>query len=147
WINWELSEADRALIEFACRMIELRKAEPLLRRRRYFRGQPDVPNALKDVAWLRQDGSEMEHDDWSAPSEEPLIFRLSGTAFEEADEFGGEIRTSSLLVIMHAAEDDIEVTLPEPNGEMDQAAWDLVITTDDARGHAEPARFEQGTTI
>jgi len=147
WINWELSEADRALIEFACRMIELRKAEPLLRRRRYFRGQPDVPNALKDVAWLRQDGSEMEHDDWAAPSEEPLIFRLSGTAFEEADEFGGEIRTSSLLVIMHAAEDDIEVTLPEPNGEMDQAAWDLVITTDDARGHAEPARFEQGTTI
>ena len=74
----------------------------------------------------------MEHDDWAAPSEEPLIFRLSGTAFEEADEFGGEIRTSSLLVIMHAAEDDIEVTLPEPNGEMDHAAWDLVITTDDA---------------
>ena len=147
WMDWEHSGDDEALFAFTKRLVELRKAEPLLRRRRYFRGQPDSPNALKDVAWLRPDGSEMTHEDWGAPTDEPLIFRLSGSAFDEADELGGQIRTSSLLIVMHPAEEDIEITLPEPNGDSDQAAWEMIISSDDPDGATEPRRFDQGSAI
>jgi glycogen operon protein len=147
WMDWEQTEADEALFEFTRKMIELRKAEPLLRRRRYFRGQPDEPNALKDVAWLRPDGSEMGHDDWAEPIEEPLIFRLSGTAFDEADEFGGEIRTSSLFIAMNPSEENVEVTLPEPNLECDHGAWQMVISTASADGETEVEAFDQGSTL
>jgi isoamylase len=147
WMSWDIDEDDQSLYDFTRRIIELRKAEPLLRRRRYFRGQPDHPNALKDVAWLKADGSEMEHDHWIADTDDPLVFRLSGTAIDEQDEFGGDIRTSSLLVIMHRADTVVDVVLPEPNGETDQAQWEPVITTDSADGAVSGGCFEAGGTL
>jgi glycogen operon protein len=146
WIDWKLDEADEALLAFTTEAIALRQREPLLRRRRYFRGQPDSPEALKDIAWLKPDGSEMSHDDWAVQNDDPLIFRLSGSAFEESNELGEQIRTSSLLVVMHAAPEDIEVTLPEPNGDTGQAYWTVALTTHDDPDHCRD-RIEQGTTI
>jgi glycogen operon protein len=146
WMRWDHTEEDEALIEFTSRLIELRKAEPLLRRRRYFRGQPDAPDALKDVAWLRPDGQEMAHEDWENPDNASLIFRLSGTAINEPDELGGQIRTSSLLVIMHNTDEPLEVTLPEPDGETGQLAWEMVITSDDEDAPVGEC-FQEGCTI
>ncbi len=146
WIDWNLSADDKALLAFTTEAIRLRQAEPLLRRRRYFRGQPDTPEALKDIAWLKPDGTEMQHDDWMAEDGGPLIFRLSGSAFEEANELGEQIRTSSLLIVMHAGTEEIDVMLPEPNGETDQAFWTVALST-----HDDPAlsdtRIEQGETL
>jgi glycogen operon protein len=146
WIDWGLSEDDEAMLAFTTEAIALRQAEPLLRRRRYFRGQPDTPEALKDIAWLKPGGAEMAHEDWTEENGEPLIFRLSGSAFEESNELGEEIRTSSLLVIMHASAESIDVTLPEPNGDTDQAHWTVALTTHDDPAHCED-RIEQGETI
>ena len=146
WIDWNLSEDDEAMLAFTTEVIALRQAEPLLRRRRYFRGQPDTPEALKDIAWLKADGTEMGHEDWIEENGAPLIFRLSGSAFEESNELGEEIRTSSLLVIMHASAEDIDVTLPEPNGDTDQAYWTVALTTHDDPAHCED-RIEQGETV
>jgi glycogen operon protein len=146
WMDWKLTPEDEALLAFATEAIALRKSEPLLRRRRYFRGQPDVPEALKDIAWLKPDGTEMSHDDWADESGAPLIFRLSGSAFEESNELGEQIRTSSLLVIMHAAADEIEVTLPEPNGDTGQVHWTVALSTHDDPDAWE-GRIEQGATI
>ena len=146
WIDWDLDRSDKDLLNFTRRLVALRKEEPLLRRRRYFRGQPDTKHALKDVAWLRPDGSEMTHEDWITPGDDPLIFRLSGSAFEEADEFGGQIRTSSLLIVMHSAEHDVEITLPEPNGESGHTAWEPTISTDRPDGSVSMERLPMGST-
>ena len=146
WIDWELSKDDEVMLAFTTEAIALRQAEPLLRRRRYFRGQPDTPEALKDIAWLKPDGSEMVHDDWAKETGAPLIFRLSGSAFEESNELGEEIRTSSLLVVMHAGAEDLDVTLPEPNGDTDQAYWTVALTTHDDPAHIED-RIAQGETV
>ncbi len=146
WIDWNLSAEDKALLAFTTDAIRLRQAEPLLRRRRYFRGQPDSPEALKDIAWLKPDGAEMQHDDWMTENGGPLIFRLSGSAFEEANELGEEIRTSSLLVVMHAGTEELDVVLPEPNGETDQAFWTIALSTHD-EDLLSDARIAQGETL
>ncbi|HEV2128086.1 MAG TPA: glycogen debranching protein GlgX [Thermomicrobiales bacterium] len=147
WMDWNLDEGDLALYEFTSRVVALRESEPLLRRRRYFRGQPDHPSALKDVAWLKPDGSEMEHGDWIAETDEPLIFRLSGTAIEEPDEFGIAIRTSSLLVVMHRGAEETEIVLPDPNGETNQKQWEVVISTDCVDGTTSGEMHRAGASL
>lgn len=147
WIDWQLDQEDKDLLAFTQNVIALRKEEPLLRRRRYFRGRPDTPDTLKDVAWLRPDGEEMTHDDWTADVADPLILRLSGTAIDEADELGERIRTSSLLVILHSWEQDIDVVLPDPNGDTGQKAWTPILSTNEPNGLPDGATILAGSKL
>ena len=134
WMDWDHTREDKELLAFTRKVISIRDEEPLLRRRRYFRGRPDTPDSLKDVSWLRPDGAEMTHEDWVAQGSEPLILRLSGSAIEEADEFGERIRTSSLLIVLHASERDIRITMPDPNGETGHHSWTPILSTDEPTG-------------
>src|ERR671939_2084197 len=58
WMNWDLDERRRQLLEFTRKVFALRHSNPALRRRHFFRGQ-EVPNSLKDLTWVRPDGQEM----------------------------------------------------------------------------------------
>lgn len=147
WMNWELNRRDQELLAFTRRLTSLRRAEPLLRRRRYFRGRPDTPDSLKDVAWLRPDGDEMTHQDWIEGGTGPLIFRLSGSAIEEADEFGEPIRTSSLLVVLHSSEAPIEIALPDPDGDTGHHAWTPLLTTDSPTGKPDGSSIPAGSNV
>jgi glycogen operon protein len=147
WMNWDDDPANDEMFRFTQELIALRKQEPLLRRRRYFRGQPDRANTLKDVAWLRVDGSEMTHEDWMNPEGKPLIFRLSGSAFEEADDFGAQIRTSSLLIVMHRGDEPVHITTPEPNGETGHQGWETILTTDSCSGEAKLPTVHEGRNV
>jgi len=147
WIDWDLSDDDRELLRFTQHLIALRKEEPLLSRRRYFRGRPDTPDSLKDVAWLQPDGAEMTHQDWTNENSDPLIFRLSGSAIDETDEFGERIATSSLLIILHAAEHDIDVVLPHPNGDTGQQSWTPILSTDKSTGMPDESSIPAGSTL
>src|SRR3954470_2221498 len=51
WLDWEtLSDADRALQDFARRLIALRRANPAFRRQRFFTGAPLNGKGQKDIA-------------------------------------------------------------------------------------------------
>ncbi len=54
WIDWRLDDEQRSLLDFVRRLIALRADHPVLRRRRYFRGdtatRADQP--LPDLVWL-----------------------------------------------------------------------------------------------
>src|SRR3546814_2272889 len=62
WQDWE--DLDEDLLEFATRLIELRREHPTFRRRRYFHGRP-IRGTL-DVGWCRHDGQEMTDRRWSS---------------------------------------------------------------------------------
>lgn len=147
WMHWDHDDSATSLFNFTQDLISLRKKEPLLRRRRYFRGQPDRPHTLKDVAWLRPDGSEMTHEDWISAANDPLIFRLSGSAFEETDDLGAEIRTSSLLIVMHPSSRALQITLPEPNGETGHTGWETILSTDSCAATRSPETVHAGATV
>ncbi len=61
WIDWGLSPENQELLEFTRKVLALRAAMPLLRRRAFFR-----PG--KDLTWLRPDGLEMTEADWKDDS-------------------------------------------------------------------------------
>ena len=59
WIDWNLDDRRKALLEFTKNAIALRHAHPIFRRRHFFRGAPVKEGAPKDLMWVRADGQEM----------------------------------------------------------------------------------------
>jgi glycogen operon protein len=53
WVDWNLDERRKSLLEFTRRLIRMRHEQPVLRRRRFFRGQQIWDSELKDLAWFR----------------------------------------------------------------------------------------------
>ena len=62
WMNWDLGEREKGILAFAQRIFAIRRANPALRRRYFFRGAPE--SGIKDLMWLRSDGHEMTDTEW-----------------------------------------------------------------------------------
>ena len=133
WVDWRLSDRDKELLEFTRRVFALRKANPVLRRRGFFRGM--VVNALgaKDLSWRRSDGSEMTDADWHDDNLHALGMLINGEAADEIDSRGRPVRGDTLLLLVNNREGTQPFTLPElaASGE-----WTEVVNTAADRGHA-----------
>ena len=126
WVNWELNDTQRALLEFTSRMAKLRREQPVLHKRRFFRGSHMWDSELKDLAWFRPDGKEMKKDDWEKPYVRSLGFLLGGDAIATPDEEGNRIVGDTLLVLMNAHHEPITFLLPAIEWGAD---WELVVDT------------------
>jgi len=113
WIDWELSDAQKALLEFTRRLVHLRLTQPALRRRKYFQGRSIRGGDVRDVAWLAPDGREMTDEAWNADFVRSLGMLLPGTAIEETNERGEPITGDTLLILLNAHSDKVPFTLPD----------------------------------
>ena len=66
WLDWDLGEEARELLEFFRGIMSLRKELAFPHALSFFRG--GAPGEEKDVTWFRADGAELEGDDWSSHS-------------------------------------------------------------------------------
>ncbi len=112
WLDWSLDARRQALLGFTIRMIRLRQEQPVLERRRFFRGQHFRDSSLKDLAWFRPDGQEMGQEDWEQPYIRSLAFLLGGDTIATPDERGERIMGDTLLVLMNAHSEPVPYTLP-----------------------------------
>ncbi|MBK9443832.1 MAG: glycogen debranching protein GlgX [Comamonadaceae bacterium] len=69
WMNWGIGPDDRQLLEFVQRLIRLRRAHPILRRVTFFKGHRLAAGGVKDIMWLRPDGTEMDDAGWRQTTE------------------------------------------------------------------------------
>lgn len=76
WIHWD--EADQSLLDFTKKLIALRLENPVLRRRKWFLGQPQEGSGVPDIAWFMPEGSEMEEHNWSEDFAKSLAVFLHG---------------------------------------------------------------------
>jgi isoamylase len=126
WLNWELDDRRRALLEFTVRLIRFRGEQPVLQRRRHFRGEHIWDSQWKDLAWFRPDGSEMEAGDWELPFVKSLALLIGGDAIPTPDERGRRIRGDALFILLNASDQPVEYTFP--SGEWGNE-WHLAIDT------------------
>jgi len=112
WIDWNLDDDKRALLQFARKLVHLRHAQPVLRRRKYFQGRSIRGGDVKDVAWLAPDGQEMNDEAWNADFVRSIAMLLNGSAIAETSERGEPIIGDSLLVLFNAHSDQVPFTLP-----------------------------------
>ncbi|HEX9242706.1 MAG TPA: glycogen debranching protein GlgX [Anaeromyxobacter sp.] len=113
WLDWDLDDRRRALLGFTRRLVKLRLSQPVLQRRRFFRGSFPWDSSLKDLAWFRPDGAEMTEEDWQQPYARSVGFLLGGDAIAGVDERGERIVGDSLLVLMNAWHEPVTYRLPD----------------------------------
>jgi len=136
WFDWSLLESNRELFEFVQKLIVLRRAHPVFRRRQYLRGTDEGGSGLPDVWWFRTDGHRMTKTDWESGHRTVGMF-LNGEEIASPDTKGERILDESFLLLFNAHHEDVTFTLPNRRfGEQ----WALVLSTTDP--DAEPNSVE-----
>ena len=143
WVNWNLDPAQRALLDFTCRLVRLRKKEGVLREDYFFRGDRISDSRVKDLAFFRPDGTEMPPEDWQAPFVRSLAYLLGGDTLVVPDKAGRRPMGNTLIILLNAHHEDVRFTLPHVDwGEQ----WELVVDTS-VPGAPSATKFANGASL
>ena len=144
WYDWDLDPRARPLLGFTRRLIRLRREHPELRRRKFFQGRPLCDADMKDLTWMRPDGSEMADAAWRDATLQAFGFRLCGRAMDDVDERGEPITDDTLLVLLNAGAGAVRFVLPDAHPGV---RWEALLDT--AREHepAKPRVLEVGESL
>ncbi len=146
WVNWDLDLEQRDLVAFTRRCISLRAAHPVLRRRRFFRGDTVTHEGqpLADLVWLRPDAREMTEDDWQRADAHSVGVFLNGDAIAEPDPQGMPVVDDSFLLLLNSFREPVLFRLPDPAyGER----WMTRIDTSDPQGLSDEAEHKAGSEV
>src|SRR6185312_10685750 len=115
WLDW--ARQDRGLLEFCQRVIALRKAHPVFRRRRFLAGSD-----AHDLRWFTPAGSEMTTADWADPNALAILLYLDGCDAPDRAADGTPLIDDDFLVPVNAWWQQLDFVLPPTRPE---AAWQL----------------------
>ncbi|HYE14550.1 MAG TPA: glycogen debranching protein GlgX [Pyrinomonadaceae bacterium] len=144
WLDWNLTDARRELLEFTREVIRIFHHHPVLRRRKFFQGRPVRGAEIKDVSWFRPDGEEMTEADWKNAQLRSLGVRLAGDAIDEVDERGERITGDTLFIILNAHHRAVSFVVPPAHRR--GVNWEQVIDTREGHGRRKTRRLIRGGT-
>jgi isoamylase len=137
WIDWRLTPPQRQLLDFTRAAFAIRADNSVLRRRNFFRLQPDHPGGVKDLTWLRHDGNEMTEADWADPSNHVLGMLILGEATDEIDERGRRLLGEAILLLTNGGARSRPFSLPQLES---PGAWVEILNT----AHADSRTVREG---
>lgn len=126
WLDWNISPKDREMLNFVRELLEIRRTQPVFRRRHFFQGRAIHGTDIKDLYWLRPDGLEMSDQDWASPNVRCFGMGLLGDQIDECSEHGKPITGESFLILFNASEDPVPFRL---GTRQHNAAWTLILDT------------------
>ncbi len=139
WVDWNLDDRKKALLEFTKKLIALRLAHPNFHRRKFFQDRKISPETagrhkvdgfeVHDIAWYRPDGHEMTEDEWKAGWVRCLGMRLSGRTLNDVDAHGDPIYDDTFFFCLNPHQEHIPFYLPDCST---ACHWELVFDTKDA---------------
>jgi glycogen operon protein len=146
WIDWRLTAEQRALTDFTRRLIGLRAAHPVLRRRRFFHGDTvtHTEQPLPDLVWLLPDARAMTERDWQRSDAHSVAVFLNGDAIAERDTEGRRIVDDSLLILLNSYWEPVPFRLPvAAYGER----WTVCVDTADPQDAPDEAEYKAGAEV
>jgi isoamylase len=127
WMDWNLDDRQKALLDFTRRVMAIRHSNPVLRRRTFFRGRPVTKGErVKDLTWIRPDGQEMQEGDWNNAGNHVLGMLIYGDATDDTDDRGRPIKGDTMLVVVNAGTEEVHFTLPKMS---DTMVWMKLVDT------------------
>jgi glycogen operon protein len=138
WLDWILSAEQRALLDFVREIMRLRKTQPVFRRRHFFQGRPIHGSEIKDLYWLKPDGTEMSDRDWESGFARCLGMVLPGDQITELGKHGERIVGDSFTMLFNAGDEAISFRL---GTRQRNVCWTCVLDT--AAPYATKRTFEQ----
>jgi glycogen debranching enzyme GlgX len=149
WTNWNLSKDDAEFLNFVKTVSAIRKSQPVLQRRTFFRGKKASAGSFtRDIIWLNGDASEMTVKDWMDPDRRYMGVLFDGLQLDEFDEEGNKVIGNSLLMIANAFWKDMDFNLPprpsesytnSPMFQQNHKTWKLLVETS---GKLSPSCWE-----
>ncbi|MBB5252675.1 glycogen debranching protein GlgX [Sulfurisphaera ohwakuensis] len=121
WFNWNLDERKQRFHDFVRSMIYFYRAHPIFRRERYFQGKKLHGMPLKDVTFLKLDGSEADEQTWKSPTNF-IAYILEGSVIDEVNDRGERIADDSFLIILNGSPNNIKFKFPH-------GKWSLVVSS------------------
>lgn len=140
WLNWELDDAKKSLLNFTRRVIAFFHEQPVFHRRRFFHGQQLQGSTNREILWVGTDGKEMSIEAWNSSFVRCLGVQLFGTALD-VDERGEDVTGDTVLLMFNADHDVMIPFVLPPTGSAHP--WELVF--DSAAPAAEWAPTTSGT--
>ncbi|KAA9345585.1 glycogen debranching protein GlgX [Adhaeribacter soli] len=142
WVNWK--KADKDLLQFTQKLIQLRKDHPVFCRRRWFQGQPIKGIGLEDIAWFLPSGEEMSEESWNQDFAKSLAVYLNGKGLRSSGPKGEFIMDDSFYVIFNAHHDPLNYKLPPKKyGDV----WTKILDTGTGEVGEEGKEYHAGKTI
>jgi len=121
WFDW--AHVDSDLLAFVTRIIALRRAHPVLRRRRYL-ADPGYS------VWFAPDGQAMTPSMWQDGSRRSVAVFVDGTVAPDRDPWGDPLVDRSVLVLVNGAPEPVEFRVPDTAAGGRQAdLWRLEVDT------------------
>jgi isoamylase len=111
WLDWDMGDKGRGLIDFTAKLTDLRRRFPVLHRTRFLTGETNEELGVRDIRWINPAGREMEEEDWNDPRAQCVGMMIDGRARVSGLQRRGE--DESLLLIFNGWEDVVEFTLPD----------------------------------
>src|SRR5262245_51384023 len=143
WQEWQLDRKAKDLLSFTRKLMRLRQAHPIFRRSKFFYGRRLRGAAVKDLTWFRPDGKEMTEEDWLNPHTRSLGLRFAGDAIDEVDAAGQPVRDDTLLLVLNAYWEPLDVVLPAHKAGL---RWEVVLDTRAADGRVKHRPLKAGET-
>jgi isoamylase len=103
WFDWQ--HVDNDLLEFVQRVIAMRRAHPVLRRRRYL-ADPGYS------VWFAPDGRAMTPPMWQDPARHSVAVFVDGSVAPDHDRWGEPLMDHNLLVLVNGQADPVEFRIP-----------------------------------
>jgi glycogen operon protein len=143
WVNWDLDEDGKSLLDFVKRATKLRQTYPILRRNRFLVGDYNEAIGVKDVTWLAPDGKEMGIEQWEDRNARCMGMLMDGRAQETGIRRPGGDAT--LLLVVNSHHDGVNFTLPPvPEGK----DWKCLLDTNRPDIHGQESfEFDSHYTV
>ncbi|SLN44890.1 Glycogen debranching enzyme [Aquimixticola soesokkakensis] len=128
WIDW--AKTDTEFLDFIGRLSALRHAHPVLHQRDFLHGQTRKSDGMRDLVWLKPDGTAPGDADWHDPAWRALCVEIRTSAEVPA----GDREADPLWCCFNNGE-AVTATLPAaPAGH----AWALILDTTDPACRVAP---------
>jgi len=121
WVDW--AQPDTALQDFTRRLVALRKAHPVFRRRRFLSG-----TEASELRWFTPAGTEMTAADWSDEGARAIGLYLDGSDDPDRAADGTLLLDDDFLVFVNAWWEPLDFVLPATR---ERASWRIDVDTYD----------------
>ncbi|KJE49656.1 MULTISPECIES: glycogen debranching protein GlgX [Acidiplasma] len=111
WYDWNLDDERLKLLNFVKNMVNIRKKYAVLRRRNFFKGEIIPGTDIKDVIWVKPDGTEMSEEDWTSGNNKAIGVILTAIGMERV--FSEPVSYDNLMLIFNPTEDKINFSIPK----------------------------------
>ncbi|GAP98941.1 glycogen debranching protein GlgX [Leptolyngbya sp. NIES-2104] len=144
WLDWDLCDRNKDLLNFTRELIHFRQEHPVFRRQRWFQGQAIHGSSVSDIAWFNLDGNDMTEEQWGNGYSKTIAVFLNGNELPDRGPKGGRIRDNNFLLLFNAHWEMLEFTLP---ARLRQRKWSALINTKEPRFITEKITFSGTKTV